>query len=1462
MAIAAVFSAVAFAVSAAQPPPRPVVQPPLGPRPIVSARPMPTLLPPPSLATHSPSPGVMPTPTFAPLIGGAPRRNLGPKIPLAMLKPLPRKTAMNTASLSGVGRRPMAATSVSEMYQTVTGCTSTIGYIFNIGCEIEFQLVYCNTNSGTAQCQNYESTLNPADTMQDYYIDANSATAQTIGSTYVPDNLGNAGQPALPSDCSSAGTCSYGPWEDLTLNNQGTVALATYDVTIGEWVGIVYISVGSVNNALEVYADAAHTTPQTQFSVPTSGTTTIYFSMTGGQYSNNYAFAIESTSVYTSCTAVIGQTPAGPSSGLCNPTSGTTAGIPSLSGNGIVNASWQIGSSTQWTSLATGTYSVIAYDQTTGTEVAQTQISLSNASSSGNVSISLVGGYNAAVNPSPYPTATPSSRFAFDNTSDGSSYYLYQTFSNLNVNDDYCFSFSDPQGRVFQDYAGSNGVKVACFYPGSSTYTETHANVTSEQPDYFAPNTYTVQACDFSIATPCQEDGSEAFQLLGYHVTTDFATSGGSPSGTALVVPKNGNSPGGLYFLNDGDTYYGVGNGDTVSAIEYSSASKGTSSGHATTFQLSSSSVTNLTGTCTSTCYGTVSDTKGNSYYAVETQHGSGNSTYTTLEICPTTWGTSCSSPTGGGSTLAVGASITIPGITFYQGAGSSTCTGGNCLGETTILPTDGQAWSNWGSSVAGDITYFTNSNNATYAYTGTFIHLGVITSGCSSSGCTSAFSGTVASPCTPTSSGTGGLGQTGFYANMTQALFDANQPFTATTGQADVYCVNFTNSSSTGTVTGIAFALPTTYGSGSTTIWSVDKQSQTGGTLCSGSSTCWAQDTTSGKCPTSGWNFCIKPVGTNPGVQVGKTETIYIDVQGLSTSSFTYGDVTEEAYNPITYDATADTSCCTNTFLDTVPVSSTAPTQTTVDSLAIASYSLNSGYMTPLFNPASEGTSTDNTVNVALKNTSTSQDNNPDYVDAVIFEFPSSSYIGSNTPSPVTSGWSYLGSVSPGIGGGSTVDYWFGVCSAQWVTADGPQLSPTTSNAKSLPLYQGAGNASGCTSTQEQSAIAPGSTFSFNTPIQTDSTAGSITSTVYAHGANTNAWSKSETFSLTETTVSADAGFYEVGTYGSPSVVSPRTTPTITTDSNVTYGNSYVYWITNTSSSGHNLTSATITVPGRTLNGGSLPTDGTAWTITSAPTMTGTTYGCTISTSSNNGSASTSGTNGTITLSGCSIPPNDSVYVSFSAKAPYTVNSYYWFPAVVNGSISATGTWTGDDDVLIDLGATIIVTVGPTTNVHGTTMSYSCPTCTITQATNSINFGSIAAPGSASGTDVALVDLYTNASSPTGWKVYVTQSNSGNPTAATYLQTQVDSTSGTGCPTGNTCYSYQPVSGTSYGTTSWTAIPVTGNASSGLVIGSTSGTSATRNPFEFANDYQIVIPAAGNTSPSTSVVTYTFISQ
>ena len=186
----------------------------------------------------------------------------------------------------------------------------------------------------------------------------------------------------------------------------------------------------------------------------------------------------------------------------------------------------------------------------------------------------------------------------------------------------------------------------------------------------------------------------------------------------------------------------------------------------------------------------------------------------------------------------------------------------------------------------------------------------------------------------------------------------------------------------------------------------------------------------------------------------------------------------------------------------------------------------------------------------------------------------------------------------------------------------------------------------------------------------------------MYAHGANGSGWSTAHTFNLSIAAVSATAGFSAAGGYPSGGAVTSPNTPQIGADADTTFGNAFTYVIKNTSGAGNNLTSAVITVPGKDASF-VLPADGTAWTITGAPVISGAAYGCSITSYT---SAQTNGTNGAINIGGgtCSITPGSTLTIKFTAKAPYTVNDTYTFPTKVNGAIAASEQWSTDSIVQI----------------------------------------------------------------------------------------------------------------------------------------------------------------------------------
>jgi|GEM_PF-2908366 len=1442
--------------------------------PRATAAPLRPIFPPTGLMTPPPLGTLLSGPQIGPSA-------LGPRIPLSMLPKLPAKTAANS---HGPGRRPMSDDVNSEMFfegNSLGNCSTTVGDVFNTGCSVDFFFSFCQPNNPGApeNCNltNAYTSVTTTDQFQDYYIDATSTVAQTVGCKYKPSTgtytstsgsctsgssyLGSQQtdpQSGSNFSCSAngwnAGQCPYGPGESVTLNNQGTVVLATLDVTQNMWVGEVYLSVvnpGAVNGGLLTFSDSLRRNSSSQFQIPSSGTNTVYITIDNARYQDVYVIYIENSAGNTFCEGVIpggGTGTAG--SGECNPNSVT--GVQALS-NGPLYMQWTFGAGTTWPSVTQGSYTLVAYDQTQGRRVSETRIALYAASSA---AISLTP--SAGANNYPYAPGAGSAgwtRFAFDMENENSTAGYTMTITGLNNAHTYCFTITDPDGRVYNDQTIYRE-KFACDVPqGGGSYTIGHANINQESPLYFAPDAWTITACDITAGSPstpagntspCTDVGAMSLQMVGYNAITQFTTAGGTPNGYSLVVPSGGSTTAGLQFQNDGDAYYGDGNGDALKGLFYCTVNGVQISGLPATVTDSAGHVW------------TVASTTGNGANGTSGCGVANNWNGTAITLTPQTVGQS----------LGQNATVTLTNLTFtiVGGACAATCTEGS-----SILPKDGLAWAylsnntaqfgGGAASPAVNNTYVTYGNGSTYSATATMIHVGT------ASGCTTG----PANCTTGYNAATGNYNLQGWVPNFANGIYDSTEPFSPPSGKADVYAVRITNKGSTA-ISKVYLTLPSSYGSKAILQNLFSQDANTSTTFQGSSPVTWTVDN-SASCPSAA-TMCMN---LSSAIAAGQSKVLYVDIQALPSNSFNFADVTAGVYAPVNFTMTAD-ACCGQTI---VANTTTPPGQTSIDALAVGAFSLNSTYMSGLFSPTSVGTSTVTPVMMQLTNTSITQETLPDDLDAIVFELPSSSYYGTSPAfSGLNSGWSYLGYVSPGVGGGSTIDYWFSAC--PWNAATYVKLAygPQSGNVAGTSLPS-VGSGNGCSLAQETNAVAPGGSFNATGNFTAPAATGTITATAYGHGANGNGWSKGITFNLTVTSLAATAGFANVGLYGSPPVVSTNTTPQLAGDTSTSYGNSFVYTIKNTSGGANNISSAQILIPWQDTsaadgNDGTCPASGCIWTLTTGgqtPAIVGGSgySNCAVTAYS---SATPSTSNGSITIGNsggtCTISPGGFIKIGWSMKGPYKVNDSYKFPTCINGTFNGSGvcsgtlaaeTWTGDQTIQIVLGASIVITVAPTSNANGFPFSYSCAGCALTQATNTIQFPNIAAGSSAAGTDVALVDVYTDASTPIGWTVYVTQQNSGNPAAAGYLQTQVDSTSSSGCPNGNSCISYQPVVGTSYGTTSYTAIPVTTTPQNGLVIGTTSGTTPTRKPFEFSNNYQVVIPAGGNTAPSTSTVTYTFIS-
>ena len=492
------------------------------PHPVRTALPAPTLAPPlapPRASSNVPSS----RPIWRP----------GKRIPLSALPPLPVRTQSNTAYFNGGqkhGRRPMAANGDTIDYFADTffnnSCASTVGTLIPVGCDVFWQSSISSSNT---------------DKFQDYFIDAASNTATAASGQYTGNN---------------------GNFEDTpNLSSVGTYVLAVFDVTKNAWDTVVYVSVGNVN-VFGTYADSGATTPQQQFTAANG--TNVYINATGlvqGQY---YVAYVESTSGKTFCEYIAPPGAATPNpTGFCDPT--TSPGIVAVVGaqnSAAITAVWPLSSSTP-----TGTYSVVLYNLTTQQRLAMRQVSIEGSAGAGTISLVPTSG-NASLGthwPTPPPAAGANTKFAFDSTSEQSDKGWSLTATGLSSNKNYTFTVTDPTGVVVQ-----GPTTVATNASGNLTTTYTFGN--GNTPGNYIGNTYTAQILN---PTNGSTVASQAFQILGYNALTEFQDPGNLSISTAVVLPQGSSVTDNLLFVNNSDTVYGSGNGDTLSGFAFNTGSNG-----------------------------------------------------------------------------------------------------------------------------------------------------------------------------------------------------------------------------------------------------------------------------------------------------------------------------------------------------------------------------------------------------------------------------------------------------------------------------------------------------------------------------------------------------------------------------------------------------------------------------------------------------------------------------------------------------------------------------------------------------------------------------------------------------------------------------------------------------------------------------------------------------------------------
>ena len=659
------------------------------------------------------------------------------------------------------------------------------------------------------------------------------------------------------------------------------------------------------------------------------------------------------------------------------------------------------------------------------------------------------------------------------------------------------------------------------------------------------------------------------------------------------------------------------------------------------------------------------------------------------------------------------------------------------------------------------------------------------------------------------------------YASRSTQAIYAYGEPFAQTAKPKFKYAIiNTSSGGSAAAITGFRLTMPSGFVASSASVFD-------------GGASGWAIDAAG--CSGLGANVVCFKKTTGAGIAIGGGAdyvTFYIN---SPNTAFSYTDVLGEVTAPSNFNIIAATPQAT------VPVGSSNPQL--VDSTTIAAYSLNSAYMGFSLSPPSISATT--AVSFSYTNTSTAQDPFPDYIDALVVDIPTGqgSLSGISTSRLALFPWN--GPVNPTTNNlGANVDrYWFGVCAAQRASGQ-PQFA-------SIP-------AATCTSANEQNSIAPGGNIVLSATY-TPASAGN-TFVIWAHGANSGGWT-GVTYAVTGS-ATANGGFESIGLYGAPVTLTTGAQPTVGLDTNATYGNSFSYRMYNTGAKP--ILYFRIRLPATDTTGANAAdTESTpvTWTVTNTPTLTSNDtpstndYGCTVNNTTN---PTTGGVDGQIYVTGCSIPTNGYVDVSFAMKAPYDPNRTFKFipeysvkfacPALPGScALTADPQWTNDTTMLVPIAANILITVNPTA-FNGTNPTVSCAGCTF--GAGLIDFGTIASDNAThTYGDVVRIDITTTASGAPGWNVY--ESVATNPTNVSgaptnELQTRIDGAVS------------NPVSGgaVTY-TTVATVVPTAGN---GATMATTTGANAQRNPFSLIDSFLLNVASGDVLGARTPAVTYTFI--
>lgn len=1193
----------------------------------------------------------------------------------------------------------------------------------------------------------------------------------------------------------------------LNLAQQGVYIVGALNTTINAghpaatWDAVAYVAVGAQIN-FDTYADSGLTVPQQN--VVANGSNAIYLSANGLTPTDAYVFAVENTSDNGYCVFTAPQQASYPN-GLCPVEKPTVTGV--VSSTGTYTASWVPSIGTP-AGLQPGAYSVSLYDQTTHQRVGQRNFTV----------LSPTGGAPAAVvqffDGTGVPFSTVGSetvpRVAYNGNgaawadSNLTFVNVYNGATGLNNAQTYRITIADPQGNVVKQFADQT--PVGGTLTASNDQWGLPNNTGLPLASSYTGNVYTTSIYD---VTTKQTVASQAWQVLGYGMLPTFPTG----SNQLQAASGNGNTTNAtITFLNDGNVRFGDGNSDSLQKIVLTT----------------SAPFPGLA--CTSGC-APILDSDQQSWTVVLT--GSKAAGFTLTLTAPANKG------------LKPGSQLVVP-LTITAGA-SSVCPSNNpCTMNSSIFPLHNNKGSG-GQFVASQMQVTDNGSD----------HAGTIVAEIVGNTATGTQLQLLPgyTPYTNTHLGTY-LGVP--YANLYAAnAYAANQPFAAPAG-FNVYGFAITNTSSNNGArfSAVAITLPPgidaskVTSAGAFTFSGVPNSTFTV-TNCGGANGIPAN------------SFCVSNWNGN-GTQIAPGQLFYcfVDIP-QSSVSFPYSPVGGIIYNGdagfghlinLTADGTRDVFAPKTQSGQQIPANS------------IAAYSLNSSEMLATITPGTLGTNLTNNVTLQFENTPYSSDPFPDWVDGILVEVPTpgaaqpvssiTTQFGGITPA----GWQFLNGQSSFVYGGHTY-YWFGLCSNQYDTSYTlPNSIGGTTRGGDAP------KADQCAqSPNEQEALQPGQTFSVPMKIVTTGNAGAYTGYIFAHGGNGNGWSAGTPFTINvQTGTAASAGFSGVGTYNAADTAPPLSAgsqPATGGDSNATFGNSFVYTITNTGN--NTIGKIEIAVPGTTNTGAPGADSGGVY-----PTLTPAAFAGTISYAGNNGSGgcqiiganndyvSSSNQNandGVIRLENCNLQPGDSVNVAFSMKMPYRVNVVYAFPTTVYAKaapavkVPAAETWVNDTTLTITNSAVLSVAVNPSVSCTGTGWTYNT-------STNLLDFGAVAPNSSKTCSQAVQVNVWTPLAAPYGWSLYASIDNNPATTGAAVTNEAQIAYDAVG--------SQKQDANVASGSAALTVLP-TSPGSGGFLVAQTTGggtTQSYRTPYIFMTDYRVTVGTEA-VAAQQHTVTFTWIS-